>query len=266
MRRTFPLRSIFLCLASVTAVSTMLCAQSPFDGTWRENLDQTKFSPKPIVFSVNNGMYDCSSCAPQIHVKADGQDQSVSGQAFDTVSVREVDSKSIEVKTKKDGKPEYEQTRSVSADGKTLTVKTTSHPQNSDQSVTGEATATRTAKGPSGANETSGSWRLDKINESENGRTTTYKTNGDELDMSNPVGESFNAKFDGKDYPVKGTYSYDSVSLKRINDHTIEETDKRGGKAISVSKMTVSADGKKMTIVSTSKLTGRVSTYVAEKQ
>ena len=109
MRRTFPLRSIFLCLASVTAVSTMLCAQSPFDGTWRENLDQTKFSPKPIVFSVNNGMYDCSSCAPQIHVKADGQDQSVSGQAFDTVSVREVDSKSIEVKTKKDGKPEYEQ-------------------------------------------------------------------------------------------------------------------------------------------------------------
>jgi hypothetical protein len=46
-------------------------AQSPFDGTWRINMDQTKMSPKPLAFSVNNGMYDCFYCSPQIHVKAD---------------------------------------------------------------------------------------------------------------------------------------------------------------------------------------------------
>jgi hypothetical protein len=37
-------------------------------------------------------------------------------------------------------------------------------------------------------------WRLDKINESENDLTTTYKSNGDELTMSTPTGESYTAK------------------------------------------------------------------------
>ncbi|MFZ0796644.1 MAG: hypothetical protein WCA13_05715 [Terriglobales bacterium] len=56
--------------------------------------------------------------------------------------------------------------------------------------------------------------------------------------MSMPTGESYTAKLDGKDYPVKGAYPYDSVSLKRINDRTIEETDKRDGKVVEVSKIT----------------------------
>jgi len=94
-------------------------------------------------------------------------------------------------------------------------VKTTSHPQDSDQTVTGEATATRIGKALAGANGTSGSWRINKVQESENGLTTTYKSNGDELTMSTPTGESYTAKLDGKDYPVKGAYGWSSVSLKR---------------------------------------------------
>ncbi len=84
-------------------IPVALFAQSPFDGTWRTNMGQSKLSPKPYVFSVNGGMYDCSSCSPKIHVKADGQDQPVTGQPYDTVSVREVDSKSIATTTKKNG-------------------------------------------------------------------------------------------------------------------------------------------------------------------
>lgn len=52
-------------------------AQSPFDGTWRFNLDQSKLSPKPFDISVSKGMYDSSSYSPKIHVKADGRDQPV---------------------------------------------------------------------------------------------------------------------------------------------------------------------------------------------
>ena len=48
--------------------------------------------------------------------------------------------------------------------------------------------------------------------------------------MSQPTGESYTAKLDGKDYPAKGSYTYNSVSLKRVDYHTIEETDKREGK------------------------------------
>jgi hypothetical protein len=56
-----------------------------------------------------------------------------------------------------------------------------------------------------------------------------------------------------------------SVSLKRIGD-SIEETDMRDGKAISVARMTVSADGKTMTIDVDDKLHGTEATYFAVKQ
>jgi hypothetical protein len=266
MKKLYRSVALALFLMPVLLAPTSLFAQSPFDGTWRTNMDQSKFSPKPIVFSTKGATYDCTSCAPQIHVKADGQDQSVSGQSYDTISVHEVDPKSIEIKTKKNGKPVYEQTRTASADGNTLTVKTISYRPDSDQTVTTESTLTRVAKAPAGANGTSGSWRVTKINESENGRTATYKGNGDELTMSTPTGEGYTAKLDGKDYPVKGAYGWNSVSLKQVNDHTIEETDKRDGTVTDVSKMTVSPDGKTMTVVDNSKLTGRTSTYVATKQ
>jgi len=259
-------RAFALFLTPVWLAPVTLVAQSSFDGTWRTNMDQAKISPKPIVFSLDRGMYDCSSCSPKIHVKADGQDQSVTGQAYDMISVREVDPKSIAVTTKKSGRTVSEQTRTVSDDSNTLTVKTTAHQQNSDQTVTAEVTATRAGKAPAGANGTSGSWRVNKVNESENGRTTTYKGDGDEISMSTPTGESYTAKLDGKDYPVKGAYFYNSVSLKRVDDHTIEETDKRDGKVVEVARISVSPDGKKMTVVATDKLTGRTSTFVAEKQ
>jgi hypothetical protein len=63
-----------------------------------------------------------------------------------------------------------------------------------------------------------------------------------------------------------GTDSAISVSLKRIDDRTIEETDKRDGRVVDVSKMTVAPDGKSMTVVAPNKLTDRTSTYVAKKQ
>ena len=266
MNKTNRSVALALFLTPILLAPMSLCAQSPFDGTWHTNMDQSKFSSKPIVFSTKGGTYDCTSCGPLVHVKADGHDQSVTGQTYDTVSVHEVDPKSIEIKTKKSGKPVYEQTRTASSDGNTLTVKTTSHRPDSDQTTTAEATLTRVGNAPAGANGTSGSWRLNKLNESESGLTTTYKSNGNELSMSTPTGESYTAKLDSNDYPVKGAYGWNSVSLKRINDHTIEETDKRDGTLTDVSKMTVSPDGKTMTVVDNNKLTGRTSTYVATKQ
>jgi hypothetical protein len=243
-----------------------LLAQSPFDGTWHTNIDQAKLSAKPYVYSLNKGMYSCSSCNPKIDVKADGQDQSVTGQTYDTISVHEVDPKSIAVTTKKGGKTVAETSRTVSDDGNTMTVKTTAHPENSDQTVSQEVTFTRVGKAPAGANGTSGSWRINKITTSENGLTTTYTSSADGLSMSTPTGVSYTAKLDGKDYPVKGSYTFNSVSLKRVDDRTIEETDKRDGKIVGIYKMSIAPDGKKMTVVATSKVTGRTSTYVAEKQ
>ena len=129
-----------------------------------------------------------------------------------------------------------------------------------------EVTLERTGKAPAGANATSGSWRIKKLNEDEGGLLETYKGNGDELTFSTPTGETWTAKLDGRDYPVKGSYSFDIVSLKQLNDSTVQVSYKRGGQLIEVDKITLSPDGKTMTTVVESKLTGRVSTYIASKQ
>jgi hypothetical protein len=257
---------LFAC-ASLVAVAFMTPAvsraQSPFDGTWRVNIAQAKFSPKPIVFYLSQGWYHCVSCSPAFDAKADGADQAVTGQTYDTISVKEVDPKTIELVAKKNGKVMTEQTRTVSANGKELSVKITSHPMNSDQAVTEEATAKLVGVAPSGVNATSGNWQLEKIKESDNGVTVTYKTTGDQLTMSEPTGETYTAKLDGTDAPITGSYSYDTVSIRKVSPKTLEETLKRSGTVVEVNKMTVS--GRTMTIVSDNKLTDRTETLTATK-
>jgi hypothetical protein len=255
----------FLCLISCF-LPVMLFAQSPFDGTWKTNLAESKLSQKPYEYTVNNGMYDCESCAPKINVKADGQDQHVAGQTYDTIAVQVVDANTIHLTAKKAGKTEFESTRKVSEDGKTLTITNTVYPADGSQSFKAEAKLTRVSKGPDGSNATSGSWRIQNVNEDAAGLIGTWKSTSDGISFSTPTGESWEAKFDGKEYPVKGTYANETVSLKKIGDRSIESTFKRDGKVEYIAKATVSDDGKKMTTVYDNKLTGRVSRYVDEKQ
>jgi len=255
----------FLCLVSCF-FPVVLFAQTPFDGTWKTNMAQSKLSQKPYEYSVNNGMYDCKSCAPKINVKADGQDQPVTGQTYDTIAVQVVDANTIHLTAKKAGKTEFETTRTASQDGKMLTVSNTNYPADGSQPFKTEAKMTRVSKGPDGSNSTSGSWRIQNVNDDDAVLITTWKGVGDGLSVSTPTGFGWEAKLDGKEYPVKGTYANETVSLKSLGDHSIEETYKRDGTIQSVNKITVSPDGKKMTTVADNKRTGRVSTYVDEKQ
>src|SRR5262252_9519826 len=221
-------------------------AQSPFDGTWKTNMTASKLSQKPYEFSVNNGMYDCESCSPKIkNLKADGQGQPVTGQ--------------------KGGKPEFDQTRSASQDGKTLTVSSTNYLADGSAPYKSESKWTRVSKGPAGSNGTSGSWRIQSVSGDNAGLVTTWKGDGNTLSMSTPTGVSWEAKLDAKGYPVKGTYANETVSVKPLGDRSMEVTYRRDGQVESVDKITVSADGKQMTTVSDNKRFGRVSTFVDEK-
>lgn len=57
-------------------------------------------------------------------------------------------------------------------------------------------------------------------------------------------------KADGKDYPLTGSANFDSVSLKQVDDHTVQSSQKRGGKVIGTTTRTVSKDGKVLTLSS----------------
>ncbi|MCI0423757.1 MAG: hypothetical protein L0312_31840 [Acidobacteria bacterium] len=54
-------------------------------------------------------------------------------------------------------------------------------------------------------------------------------------------------KYDGKDYPMTGNPDADMISMKKINDHTIETVSKKGGKPMLTVRSVVSKDGKTRT-------------------
>ena len=208
---------------------TILCllplamfAQSPFDGTWKAQLHHSKLSSKPYIYSVGSGVYTCETCVPQIAVPADGQDHAVTGQTFDTLSVQIVSSNKIRIVTKKDGKVVTEQDRTASVGGKTLTSVITTHPANGSQPYNTVAKMTRVGKLTIGANGTAGTWRLTWLGKDLPGLTTTWKVSGNEVSMSTPTGESWTATIGGEPAAVKGLSYDESVSVKRLDDRTLE--------------------------------------------
>ena len=67
----------------------------------------------------------------------------------------------------------------------------------------------------------------------------TYKVSGDELTMTTPTGQSYTAKLNGPEAPCKGDPGTTSVAVKMMGKNTLEETDYRDGKPISVAKTVV---------------------------
>ena len=135
---------------------------------------------------------------------------------------------------------------------------------NSDKPITAESIAKLVGIAPAGVHATSGTWKVEKITQSDNGLLFTLKGTADDLTYSDPAGEGFTAKFDGSDASVNGAYNYNTVSLKKAGANSIEETFKRDGTVVQVNKLTVS--GKTLTRESTNKLTDRTSTFTATKQ
>ncbi len=249
-------------------IPAMAMAQSAFDGTWKFDLKTAKFPEKPDVYLLQDGMYHCKTCAPPVDVKADGQDQKVSGHPYyDMVSIKVVDDRTIEETHKKNGKTVATSKTWVSPDGNTLMFEFTDSSATNADPVTGKGEETRVAKGPAGSHAISGSWRASKMDMlSDNALKITYQVEGDSLSMSSPTGQSYTAKMDGTEAPYKGDPGTTSVSVKKVDKNTMEETDKREGKVIAVVHISVSVDGKTMTVNVDDKLHGTTSQFTAAKQ
>ena len=244
---------------------TAAFAAGPFDGTWKTQLDSIQFSSKPDIYELKQGIYKCSSCVPRVSVKADGTDQKVSGHSYyDTAAVDVIDARTVQFSGKLGGKPGFANSMTVSADGATLTQ--TFKDMSGAQPVTGTQVLKRIAAGAPGSHAISGSWKVEKMPElSDTGASVTYKTTADGLQM-NWNGQSYDAKFDGKKYLTANDPGKTWVSLRRVSANTIEETDTRDGKVVDIYRMTVSADGKTMTVVDKDVRRGTTSQYTMLKQ
>ena len=239
-------------------------AQNPFDGTWKIDLSSVQFPAKPIVLVLQNNTYQDS--ALKIRIKADGTDQPLPEIAeIDTMAVKIVDDKTVLFTSKKDGKVVSAQTAVISADGKTSTYEFTEYPLDGKPPVTGRFNYIRLAAGPSGSHALSGSWQIQKADASEWALKSTFKSTVDGLISSSPFGGAWEAKFDGRDYPIKDAPGF-AVSLTRVNDRSIITTVKRDGKVYMVYHQTISADGRTCTIKEENEEQGLTTTFTATKQ
>lgn len=235
MRRFFELPILLLL--------PVLCpAQSAFDGTWRPE-PQRPGHPQTEIAVLAHGEYECPTCTPPYKVKADGQDQPLHGNPYyDSIAIAIIDASTIAKTGKKDGKVLATTKVTVSADGATKTEV---------QTITGMAPVpieltskfSRVSAGKSGSHRVSGGWRMSEMDVSNHVEDTTFKVSGGTLSMTDRMGRSFTAKLDGTPAPYDGSDEFNRVSLKLIDERTIEESDLRDGKVGKISRWSLAPDG-----------------------
>jgi hypothetical protein len=254
-------------ITALIALAPAIAWAAPFDGTWVTDVKTVTITGTPDSYLVANGMFTCDLCYPGLKIKSDGTDQKVTGHAYyDTASAKVLDAHRVSMTTHAAGKLISERTLTVASDGKTMTEEFVSYV--GVKPTKGKLSYNRVADAPAGAHSLSGSWQQQGAASSFSSDllTVTYEETPDGLKMSTPTGQSYDAKFDGKEVLTAGDIGKTMVSLKRINSRTIQETDSRDGKVTDVSVSKVSADGKSMTIVDEDKIHGTKSTFTANKK
>jgi hypothetical protein len=233
-------------LLTLIVLSPQGFAQSVFNGTWRPDPEVYSSARKPDVVELANGYYDCQTCTPPYKIKADGLDQAISGNPYyDSLSITTVDQRKVMKTAKKSGKTIAESEIVVSADGKTATERQTVYFM-APRPIEMTTRSLRVSAGSLGSHLISGTWRATDAEVSNHAEDTIFKISGDTLEMSDRMGRSFAAKLDGTEAPYKGSDEFSSVTLKKIDDHTIEESDRRGGKVVKISLWSIGHDGMTM--------------------
>ena len=65
------------------------------------------------------------------------------------------------------------------------------------------------------------------------------------------VPSELSIKLDGKDYPITEDPTRDTVAMKKIDDYTLEETNKKDGKVTTIMRTVYSRDGRSRTATTT---------------
>jgi len=112
-----------------------------------------------------------------------------------------------------------------------------------------------------GADVNIGTWQLNKAKSklaqgaAEN-TMVRYEAAGDSIKVTvegtggdgKPTHNEWTGKFDSKDYPVTGSPTSDARSYKKVNDHTLTFSEKKGGKVTTSGRIVVAPDGKSRTV------------------
>ncbi|HEY1659615.1 MAG TPA: hypothetical protein VGG14_14775 [Candidatus Sulfotelmatobacter sp.] len=240
------LQRICLGIAFVCLVAVTLCAaDDPFSGKWKLNQEKSKTSGEITkIESLGNNKYKWTSGTVSETITTDGTDQPT--PFGKTIAITPEGANDWKMVIKQDGKVLSSMTHSISADGKTQTIKGTDmKPDGTTSDFNVELKRVGTGTG------FAGTWvsAAEKETAPSDWEISSYE--GDGLTFNNPAYQDvISLKFDGKDYEEKGpTVAPGSTSSgKRVDARTLELTDKVKGKVMDQAKFELSSDGKTLTL------------------
>jgi len=220
-------------------IGVMMAADSPFIGKWKLNPAKSQFAGTTTTIDLlPSGEMQMTAEGQSYKFKIDSKEY----PAFwgMTASWKQVDPNTWET-VYKQGTMTTTSVTTISADGKTMTTKSTGRkPNGEDFQVS--ATSVRVSGGPGLA----GKWKSTEVKAST--ENWEISANGDDGLTMKIV--DYNAvcsvKFDGKDYPCTGpTMPKDfMMSAKKTGPRTVEFTEKMDGKVVFADVFRVSPDGK----------------------
>ncbi len=234
-------RRFQLLLAACLVAGTLSAANDPFVGKWKLNPSESKVIDYMKVNSLGGNKYALDLGAGYIEtIVADGTDQP--GVQGTTLSVAVEGPMNWKVVRKKDSRLLLTGIWKLSEDGKTLTDHYSEYQPNGSKSFSQVYVYERRA-GNAGF---TGTWV-----------STSQPQSASELQIQSYEGDGLsfiqhatqNVKFDGKDYPVLGPGvppGYTS-SGRRVNERTLEITDKFKGKVRDTQQIELSTDLKTLT-------------------
>jgi hypothetical protein len=234
-------RTSLLLLVGSLFAGALCAAQDPFVGEWKLNGAKSTLTDQMKVASVgpNKYAFDFGEGKPETIV-TDGTDQP--GMAGTTLSVSAVAPDSWKVVRKKDGRTIITATWKLSPDGNTLTDDFTFIPPNGSASnIKYEYKRTAGKEGFAGTWEST-SAQVDAVFVMQ---VRPYE--GDGLTFIDPE-QTKNVKFDGQDHPNRGATSTSVSSGRRVDNRTLEVTDKVNGKTVATEQIELSPDLKTLTM------------------
>lgn len=238
-------RILKLLVVGCLCAGALRAADDPFVGEWKLNPSKSKLTDEMTVESAgaNKYAFDFGGGSAETIV-ADGTDQP--GVFGTTFSVTVLGPDTWRVVRKKDGRILLTANWKLSKDGNTLNDDYTEFGPNGPSSNV-KYVYKRTA-GKSGF---AGTWENTNEQVSSVFVVKVQSYEGEGLSFINASEEvTKSLKFDGKDYPKQGpNVLHGSVaSGRRVNERTLQLTDKIGGKTVATEQIELSPDHKILTM------------------
>ncbi|MGI8961407.1 MAG: hypothetical protein ACR2IV_16925 [Bryobacteraceae bacterium] len=238
-------RGVHILTLAYFGCSMLVAADNPFVGTWKLNADESKFTgQQQKIEDLGGNKYKFSFGDDTDTIVADGTDQKT--KYGNTWSVKQEGPNSWKSVFKRAGKVTSTSTWTISDDGNMFTSKAEGiRPDGS--SFTNEFKAKRI----SGKSGLAGMWESTELKLSSPSDWEIKPYGSDGLSFTTPAEkEHLDLKFDGKDYADHGprVAPGSTSSGRRIDERTIELTDKLKGKVMDTNEMKLSEDGKRLTL------------------